>query len=707
MLYSSQSTIIGILFAATGATTVWLIFHATARMKQKGSSTRLIQAHRIGGYVFAALFCVMTYYMVLRLRDIPDELSARPMTHMILALVLIPLLFVKILIARFYKSSFYSALLPLGLTIFSVSFVLVAMTAGPYLLRRATVEDISLESIAMGNERIDVAAAQTLMQQRCDKCHNLDRVVGARKDARGWLTTVNRMRALPGSNISTDEAKTIVAYLVSRVGVDSSTPQGEQTAGKALVDSRCAKCHTLQQVYTAFKPADEWRTTVDRMVGYAPEGHFKPGETDAIVQFLSETQTPEAKNKQAATPVAGATSAPPPPPQASGPASGSDSSLYLVLVVVGTAFGALALRRPKGPTPAPAAAPAPSRAAAQPAARSGRQSFMTTLARIEQRTHDTKTFRFLLPEGERLAFKPGQFMTFDFMVDGKKAVRSYAICSSAMQTGYFEITVKRVAGGLVSNFLHDRAQVGMKVEARGPAGKTIFDETRQSRVVLVVGGSGITPAMSILRTLDDKCQPLDVTLVFCVRTPNDVVFGEELDVLKGRLPHLTLVVLVSRPDDAWTGRSGRIGREVIEEVVPDPRSAMFFLCGPPAFMDSAREIFHSLGVPDSQILQDTFGGPKAVATEVESSEVEGRVRFATTDVECDIPRGRSLLEVAEMNNVPIPSSCRQGQCGTCATRLLEGDVEMDAEDGLDASLKQSGFVLTCVGRAKGDVVLDV
>src|SRR5438105_4701151 len=141
MLQTSLSAVLGVLFVFVGALNVWLIFHSSSRLKDRGASARLIRGHRIGGYIFIMIFCVMIYFMILRLKDTPDELSLRPMVHMILSMMLVPLLFVKVLIARYYKT-YYSILTPLGLIIFSVAFVLVAMTTGPYLLRKATIKDI-------------------------------------------------------------------------------------------------------------------------------------------------------------------------------------------------------------------------------------------------------------------------------------------------------------------------------------------------------------------------------------------------------------------------------------------------------------------------------------------------------------------------------------------------------------------------------------
>src|SRR5205085_1659950 len=115
-------------------------------------------------------------------------------------------------------------------------------------------------------------------------CHALERVVGARKDARGWLVTIDRMRALPGSGISESDAKTILSYLLSENSIDTSNPEGEITVGKALVNSHCGRCHALDRTYQSARSANEWRKVVTRMAGYAQgtDGVFKPGETERI-----------------------------------------------------------------------------------------------------------------------------------------------------------------------------------------------------------------------------------------------------------------------------------------------------------------------------------------------------------------------------------------------------------------------------------------
>src|SRR5580700_3105408 len=209
MLNNSASLWLGITFVLVGANNVWLILQASARVGEANASARLIAAHRIGGYLFIALFCVMAYFMVARLGDVAGGASPGIMIHLTLAMVLTPLLFVKVLVARYYKS-YYSLLMPIGLVIFVLSFVLIGIAVGPSLAHQTRMQTVSLSAIDLPPEAIDMSLAAATMEKRCSKCHTLDRVAGARKDARGWLTTVSRMRGLPDSGISEDDSRIIV-----------------------------------------------------------------------------------------------------------------------------------------------------------------------------------------------------------------------------------------------------------------------------------------------------------------------------------------------------------------------------------------------------------------------------------------------------------------------------------------------------------------
>jgi len=329
------------------------------------------------------------------------------------------------------------------------------------------------------------------------------------------------------------------------------------------------------------------------------------------------------------------------------------------------------------------------------------------LANITAQTSDSKTLRFIVPNDRTINARPGQFLTFSFLFDGRKVVRSYSICSSPARSGYVEITTKRVNQGCVSLLLNDRASVGMTVEAHGPFGQFYFDESKHNNVVLIAAGSGITPMMAMLRYIDDLCVQTTATLLYCVRTSGDIMFESELEQLRSRQV-LQYHVVLSEPHDDWRGRRGHINREFVKDTIKDLKSSDFFLCGPSSFMESTRAILMGLGVEPEHIMQESFGSPVPKNAQADTVvQEEGMVvEFGRSSKTCAVRGGQTLLEAAEEHGVAIPSSCRQGQCGTCKTRLLAGKVRMDTEKGLDPDWRAQGFVLTCVGHADGPVKLD-
>jgi ferredoxin-NADP reductase len=713
MLNSTASLWLGAAFVLIGAVNVWLILQASAWVRDAQAGKRLIAAHRIGGYLFIALFCVMGYFMLARLEDAGGSAPPGTMLHITLAMVLSPLLFVKVLVARYYKS-YHSFLTPIGLTIFVLSFVLIGITAGPSITHHVKMQTVSLPTLDLPPTAIDINMAASTMEKRCSKCHNLDRIAGAHKDAPGWLATVNRMKALPDSGISEEDGRIIVSYLASQMGQKGSLASASLEVARAVVDQRCGRCHSLDRVYKAAETPEEWRATVYRMVAFA-EGSvnaFQPGEDEQIIGYLSATQTPDAVNQRKAQ-VAAASSAgrsmvsakaraaldPSGPPNRFGARTTGFVAFVLVSMLV------LAVRRPSR---APLAGAAPARAGALPAAISSpRDPLILRLASVTQQTSSAKTLRFVVTGGRRLNARPGQFLTFSFLFDGKKVIRSYSICSSAARSGYIEITPKRVDRGCASLFLNDRASVGMTVEANGPFGQFCLDESKHNSVVMLAAGSGVTPMMAMLRYIDDLRLETSATLLYCVRTNKDIIFESELAQLRSRLKTFEYHVLLSQPHAEWSGLRGHVSRELIENIVDDIELRHFFLCGPPPFMEASRAILIGLGVKPERIMQESFGSSAPRCAQPVSAAATGvLIEFVRSGQTCSVRSGQTLLEAAEEHGIGIPSSCRQGQCGTCKTKLLAGNVQMDAEEGLDPESRAQGFVLTCVGHADGDVSLD-
>jgi ferredoxin-NADP reductase len=714
MLPTSASLVLGFVFVLVGGVNVWLVLEAWSRVKATSASSRMLELHRIGGYLFIALFCVMAYFMVARLRSGGVDSSAIVTIHLALAMILSPLLFIKVLIARYYKNQ-HGLLMPIGITIFVLAFVLIASTAGPYLARTSRIEQVSIDPAHIPSAAIDLNQASDLMQRRCSKCHNLDRVVGARKDAQGWIDTVGRMRAMTGAGISETEARTIISYLVSQ-----NQPKGSETTvrmevARALVDQRCGRCHSLDRVYKTMEEPAEWREIVTRMIGYAAgsTGAIRPGEDQRIIEYLSTTQTPEAvaqRKAQADAAAAGGESLIAPSASvmpASSPEPSRDVGKTIGFVsLVCLAGVALVIRRPRSSVVSPVKPAQPTKRAAPLTPRAPKDPFILHLVRATRQTPDATTLRFAVHGERKLDARPGQFLTFSFLFDGKKETRCYSICSSPARSGYVEITPKRVKDGRVSVFLNERAAIGMTVEATGPFGQfTLTPDDKQ--IVLLAAGSGITPMMAMLRYLDDLCLDTETMLLYCVRTRDDIMFRQEFEELRGRLKNFQYDVMLSEPYPGWPGARGHISREFISRNVRDVEGRVFFLCGPPPFMESVEHLLTEMGVVPEQIRTEIFGGVGAdPRPALPHAETGFTIQFASSGRTAAVREGQSLLEAAAEAGVEIPSACRQGQCGTCKTRLLSGDVHMKAEQGLDPESEARGFVLTCVGYAQGNVTLD-
>lgn len=387
-------------------------------------------------------------------------------------------------------------------------------------------------------------------------------------------------------------------------------------------------------------------------------------------------------------------------------ASASKSAWWIpatwIAAVLAICLGLLLARRK--PPIAAASAVSPAQSTTLPARTAER--WQLTLVRTEVQTHDAKTLRFVLPRGEQIAARPGQFLTFEWNIDGKTVTRSYSICSSPAQGSFIEITPKRVGNGCVSAFLNDRAAPGLTVRARGPYGKFCFDETKHRAIVLIAGGSGITPMMAMLRYIDDLCISAHSTLIYCVRTERDIFFRTELTALRLRLANFLYVPVVSQPSGEWAGRKGRLSREILEKDVVLDSKPTFFLCGPPTLMQHARALLTELGVEPERILQESFGG--AVSSQPVPAQEAGAfsLTFARSGVTCRVSSSETLLESSERNGGLIPFGCRQGKCGTCATRLLVGRVHMRPHEALTEVMRSQGYVLPCVSQALGDITLE-
>lgn len=326
-------------------------------------------------------------------------------------------------------------------------------------------------------------------------------------------------------------------------------------------------------------------------------------------------------------------------------------------------------------------------------------------------TPDVRTLRLAAPGGGPLpfSFAPGQYLNFTLSIGDEIIRRSYSISSSSKQTEFCEISVKRKEDGWASHHVHDALAEGQLLSVSGPAGRFVFDERSSDVVTLIGGGVGITPLMSIVRSLVDLEWGGRIELILTMKTARDVVFANELERLAAASPNLHVTTTLTREKEGdWKGRRGPITKDLLVEILGAEPRGPIYVCGPEAMMLAVRDALRELSVPDDDVRTEAFVSP-GVASANATTEGDDRaheVRFARQHLVVSAPGRLTLLEAAEDAGLDLPFECRSGICGRCKVKLLEGEVTMSAEDALSASEKLEGVVLSCQARARTNVVVD-
>jgi len=385
--------------------------------------------------------------------------------------------------------------------------------------------------------------------------------------------------------------------------------------------------------------------------------------------------------------------------------------------------------RPSRPTtaaPSPAARPAAAKATSATSAPKSRASGFqpTTVLHVIEESHEIRTLRFVRPDG--FDFQPGQFVPVRVQIDGKPHVRCYSISSAPDTKGYLEISVRRQ--GLVSGTLHATMRPGATLSINRPAGQFVYPGGDDRPLTLVAGGIGITPLLSMLRhaAASDPTRP--VTLLYSAKHEHDLAFLDELRVIAARHPQVKIAITLTKPTGAARAaddlrfRTGRVDAAMIRQYVPAPSHTVFCMCGPSPMMADLTTLLTSMGVPASQVRFEHFETAVA-ASLVNPAGAEGdrahhppataasegpesfRVTFADSGRSAVASSTMTLLELAEAEGVPIPSSCRSGVCQACRTRLKGGEADCRS-DVLDPDDREAGYVLPCVTWVTGDCVVE-
>jgi len=355
---------------------------------------------------------------------------------------------------------------------------------------------------------------------------------------------------------------------------------------------------------------------------------------------------------------------------------------------------------------------------------SGPKYYDLTVKDVIQETKDAISIVFETPPGGNINYKAGQFLTIIVSVQGKEIRRAYSLCSSPYADQEMAVMVKRVEDGLMSNWLGDNLKKGMKLKVMEPMGQftTDYNKGNKRHIIMFAGGSGITPMMSIIKSIISQEPDSICSLIYCNRDIDSIIFKNELDRLQtldeGRL-HV-IHVLDNAPMN-WQGYSGLLNHDMLSKLVeriPDwgIDRTTYLMCGPEGMMKNVDTLLAARNISKEKIFKESFvqgtidkDTKKEVTTE--SSELKERVvtiRYDGQEYKVSVPPHKAILETALDQGIDLPYSCQSGLCTACRGKALSGKVKLDEEEGLSQSERAEGYVLTCVGHPlTDDVVIEI
>jgi ferredoxin-NADP reductase len=331
---------------------------------------------------------------------------------------------------------------------------------------------------------------------------------------------------------------------------------------------------------------------------------------------------------------------------------------------------------------------------------------------VSDETPTTKTFRLTSPDRALPPFQAGQYVALLLELDHVRTSRAYSISSPPHQTGYYEITVRRVPDGLVSTYLHDHIKSGDTVDVSGPTGHFHHNPIFHDDVlVFLAGGCGIAPFMSMIRETVQCGLDRTIYLFYGNRRADDVIFHEELARMASRFDHLHYVPVIEEEGGAlrpaYPRRTGLITGDLIRQELGDVTGKTFYMCGPSAMYDFCGPELEKLGIPRRKIRRELYGRPRTI------SECPGwpdHVREDTTfqvtvNGRKTIPAraGNPLLNALEEGGFTVPSICRSGECSLCRVRLLSGAVFQPEGALLRASDRRFGYIHSCAAYPLEDL----
>ncbi|WP_417346250.1 2Fe-2S iron-sulfur cluster-binding protein [Ferrimonas sp.] len=321
-----------------------------------------------------------------------------------------------------------------------------------------------------------------------------------------------------------------------------------------------------------------------------------------------------------------------------------------------------------------------------------------TCTEIRAETHDVNTYLF--ESDQPIDFIPGQFLPLQVEIDGDSHSRCYSLASIPGDNRY-ALTIKRVSGGLVSNYLADNARVGDNFATLSAGGEFHYQYAQQGKLLMLSAGCGITPVYSMLRARLQADPDADIVFVHSARTPADRIFPRELEQLAQAHPNLRLCWVVS--EGAESGQlDGQLDARLLLSLTTDIRERTILMCGPQGYMEAAHGWFDALGVDPERVFHEMFAPVSGDNGPEPASEGAGHT-LTVADKAVNIDGSQTVLEALEAGGLPIFAACRAGVCGSCKCKGDGEKLERTSVGPLTPQELEEGYFLACASRVTGDM----
>lgn len=341
------------------------------------------------------------------------------------------------------------------------------------------------------------------------------------------------------------------------------------------------------------------------------------------------------------------------------------------------------------------------------------KNYTLKVQEIRKETNDTVTICFKQPGLKKIKYLAGQYLTLQFRINGRRYIRPYSFSSTPVVDSTLDVTVKRVPGGIVSNYINDTIKVDDVIEVQEPLGDFIFNSDESIQTIIFWGvGSGITPLFSIIKDLLVNKPLINIYLVYGNKSNSSVIFKDQLEKLKqnyiGRFRIYSFYSKEDFFDDDSHNYRGRIDSNFVEKLLKNINCpTQHYICGPVGLKNTVKQSLIDFGEDIENVFSEDFELIKNPEDFKDIVNQEIVLRFEGSDNKIIINSGNSILEDALEAGLELPYSCQTGNCSTCKGIVTSGKLKMIGLDKPRHDLKENEFLLCCSYPLTDDVCIEI